>query len=70
MGQSSLGEAAAEEKPVTFPMARGGPEARAAAVQTSITRMNLRQEMDGLQVRHLQPASCLYFKIEITTGTG
>ena len=30
----------------------------------------LRQGINGLQVRHLQPASCLYFKIEITTGTG
>ena len=30
----------------------------------------VRQEVDGLQVRHLRPASRLYFKMEITTGTG
>ena len=28
-----------------------------------------RQEIVGLQDRHLQPATYLYFKIEITTGT-
>ena len=27
----------------------------------------LMQEIDGLQIRHLQPASCLHFQIEITT---
>lgn len=29
-----------------------------------------RQRIDGPQVRHWCPASCLYFKIEITTATG
>ena len=27
----------------------------------------VRQEIDGLQIRPLQPASCLLFQIEITT---
>ena len=30
------------------------------------SKMEERQEIDGFQVRHLQGASCLYFRIEIT----
>ena len=29
-------------------------------------KMEVRQEIDGFQVRHLQGASCLHFRIEIT----
>ena len=46
------------------------PELQAEFLQLSSCLLFLRGEIGGLQVRHLPSASCLHFKIEITTETG